>query len=258
MTREEMILQQHDPEFLKKRRRERRWLKVALGIGVVAVVIGSLAIAGYFKNEGRVTTIEKYACAKDPVHPTDECEVIRRALAKNERIATACIAHQRVEGTKGRFCPIWFIPRPGRPAVGKADSAAPPAREGGSPAPAGSRPSGPRGSSEVAAGQGDSGRNASSPGKQPSHPKETPRTVPSPAPAPASTATQPETSSPGSSEGNGNSESSKANPIAEGAGSAVEGVGEVVQETGESVNGVVDGVAGKACGLVGASCAGSP
>lgn len=104
---------------------------------------------------------------------------------------------------------------------------------------------------------GDQGSNnsggTSKPHGRPPKSSPAPSSAPAPQAAPTSTA-QPETSSPGSSEGNGNSEDSKANPIAEGAGSAVKGVGEVVQETGESVNGVVDGVAGKACGLVGASC----
>lgn len=123
MTREEAILQQHDPEFLKKRKRERLWLRAALGVGIMAVIVGSLAIAGYFKNEGRVTKIEKSACAQDPRNPTKECEGIREALARNESIAVSCIQHQRVEGTKGRRCPKWYIDRERGVSAGEESAA---------------------------------------------------------------------------------------------------------------------------------------
>ncbi len=157
MTKEE-LLERSDPDFLKRTRRERFWIKVLGGVALIAFVFAVLAIAGYFKNEGRVTKIEKSACAQDPRDPTEECENLRQALAKNESIKAHCIAHQRVEGTKGRFCPEWYVPRPGAPAVADGAELAAAGAGGGDasqqPSNNGHQQPGPRGGGDTGGGNG--------------------------------------------------------------------------------------------------------
>jgi len=51
----------------------------------------------------------KTSCTRDP--SSDACGKIRQEVARAEPLENPCISHQRVEGTRGRNCPRFFIPR---------------------------------------------------------------------------------------------------------------------------------------------------
>jgi hypothetical protein len=228
-------------------------------VGVVAAVC-ALSLYTFSVNvqqgdditnvHNEVTRIQKTPCGQHPADPSRRCEHLRQELAASESIVAGCIAHQRVEGTKGRNCPRFYVDvrSPGTSESVVGASPGPPTTTGRS---AGKAPGGVTVPSEGGAGNGAGAQQPSSAGARPPSPSHPP------APSDNSDGPPPP-NTPGNSDGSGNSESSKANPVAEGAGKAVEDVGaaagDVVKEAGETVNGAVEGVTGKACGLVGANC----
>jgi hypothetical protein len=234
MTNEE-ILRQHDPGFLKGRRWERR-LIVALAL-FTALAFGGAAVAvvGTFKNETRITNVERSACAQDP--DGEDCQRIKRESDRQRSVADSCIAFEKVDRdgrllrlTRCRVGPsevqanskeVQNLDKgdgvdlttnspgngPGQLPAGHSHPApqehghgtAPtPPQHGGSPAPTGSAMAAPGG--EPAAVEADQG-----------------------------------TGSTGSSAGE--AETARPNPI-------TESVGGILEETGEAVNGVLCGATG--------------
>lgn len=190
-------------------------------------------------------------CGEDP--GGTRCAEQRQAVARAEPIRNPCIEHQRVEGTRGRNCPRFYVKRPG--SQGPSFNAG---GISGTQAPTGEGVNVPTGGDQDGSVQGGvGGQGDGHSGGHKSGPKSTePSAQADSGDVPADTGA--DISTPGNSEGNGSSESSKANPVAEGVGSVVDGVGETVQETGqnanETVNGAVEGVTGKACEALGTSC----
>ncbi|HYJ22617.1 MAG TPA: hypothetical protein VEW07_11425 [Solirubrobacterales bacterium] len=84
---------------------------LALMIGVLAVAI-SINAERRNEEQGRdITKIQKTPCT---LHPEgDACTRIRERIARKGDLKNPCIEHQRVEGTKGRNCDRFFIPRDG-------------------------------------------------------------------------------------------------------------------------------------------------
>src|SRR4029077_5591140 len=91
----------------------RRLLVVVVGLTclgtVYAIAVNVNQGADITNVHNDVTKVERSACAKDPTHPSAECEEIRRQVDRHESIVGACIQHQRVTGTRGRNCPRFYI-----------------------------------------------------------------------------------------------------------------------------------------------------
>jgi hypothetical protein len=188
-----------------------------------------------------VTKIQKTPCGKSPTNPTHRCEELRQALAASESIVAECIAHQRVEGTKGRNCDHYYVD----------------VRLGGSPDP----------NLHVLSDRSTPGRGADQPRSTGHH-----QSAPTPSPGgghpDASDGTDhgdgkrsdppPPAATPGSSTGS-SAGSSPTNPTQEQPPSAtgtmpstVEAAGGAVKEAGEGVGGAVEGVGkGVDCALRG-------
>jgi len=208
----------------------------------IGFVLGfTLILVVGLRGENTRNIVTDSPCAKEA---SAECQNIKQRSDEERSVSSTCVLFYKVD-KGGKLLKLTKCevkqPRGGGGAI-----------EPGRVAPVGA---------EAASGRPDRGRGDSTSTVVP------PKGGGKPPSAPASGGTNgepsrgdpaPAAASPGKSEGHGNSESSKANPIAEGAGKAVEDVGsaagDVVGETGDSVNHAVEGVTGKACGPLGASC----
>lgn len=230
MTRDE-TLEQLAPDFLKSRRREKRWIFGLAAVAIIALVGAAVAVVAEVSTihtETRVTKIEKSACAQVAEHPNavplevrNECEGIRQSIAKSEALAGPCILHQRATGTKGANCPKVYVPLSGKPSPG--GDASTPSTGHSQPAP----PSG-----------GAPGHGGSVAPHGPHGPVKLPETPSSP---PSQTGPEQETSAPPVS-----GSATPTHPIR----STVEQVGSTVQETGKTAGEAVGKVTCTATSLL--------
>lgn len=271
-------LREEDPDMA-------RWVArirfVTTAIAVVACIALIAAVGSNVWNWGQdknitnvhneVTRFEKSACAKDPTHPSEECEEIRRKVDRYESIVGACIIHQRVTGEKGRNCPRLFVDianegapesRPSDVSPRGGDASQSPTSATQQPAPGSpAQPKvSPGGSTKTAPPPRDG---SSSPGTSGGHSDGAPDNPSSSAPS----------SSPGSSSSSTTvierttpaaptSPSSPAEPVAPVApervvptlGEVVGSVGTTVEEVGATATGTVEGVTSKACEATGLLC----
>jgi hypothetical protein len=101
-------LQDSDPEFARTLKRLRAAsyglaaaIVLAAGLGLWAVVVNS-------EQATQITKIQKTPCT---LHPEGKaCSAIKERLARHGSLKSPCIEHQRVEGTKGRNCPHFYVP----------------------------------------------------------------------------------------------------------------------------------------------------
>jgi hypothetical protein len=77
--------------------------------GLSALAVVAVVALGIYSQK---TFVAKSACTKDV--SSAACAKIREEVARAEPLTNPCISHQRVEGTKGRNCPRFFVPRPGQ------------------------------------------------------------------------------------------------------------------------------------------------
>lgn len=239
------VLAQHDPKFLRARRRE-RWAIVGVAILAVAGVIAAgISIAKIVQTEKRVTKVEHSACAQATEHPNDvaafrECSLIRASTNRREPIRNPCISYERVTGEKGRNCPQKFTAKPPEVTVtpvapASADTGTAPAEGGGaiqSP-PTGTQQPGPQGGGAQHGG----GQTGGSEPEPPDPPSDTEPSASAPAPIASEAPAEPEQTPPPSFPESTPSEPAPEHPIAS-------AVGGLVEETGEAANGVLCGVTG--------------
>lgn len=101
-------LQDSDPEFARTLKRLRvasyglaAAIILAAGLGLWAVVVNS-------EQATQITKIQKTPCTLNPEGKA--CTTIKERLARHGSLKSPCIEHQRVEGTKGRNCPQFYVP----------------------------------------------------------------------------------------------------------------------------------------------------
>jgi hypothetical protein len=240
MTRDE-TLAEFDPEFLKGRQRERRWIGGLGALAILALIAAAVSFALSLKTETRVTNFEKSACAKNTTDPTPECEEIRQEIAKHEGIKGPCILHQRVTGERGRNCPQFFVSR----SQLQASSTEVPSLKNGSGGEAATGPGG----SDAAPAPGDPVDDGPDHPTKPGQPRHDPPSAP-PNSGNEGGSAPVEQGGPQGSEGSASSES----PASEQSGSetrhesVLESAGATV---GEVVNGAGQVVEAAGCGLAG-------
>lgn len=76
---------------------------VSAGAAAILSVFLTIALGLY----SQATYVTKTACNRNPSGA--ECAKLRQEVARAEPIENPCISHQRVEGTKGRNCPRFYI-----------------------------------------------------------------------------------------------------------------------------------------------------
>ncbi len=219
---------------------------VGLGAAVVANVV-NVGQGNEIRNvHNDVTRIQKTPCSRSPGRPNSKCERMRQQLARGESIVSACIAHQRVTGSKGRNCSRYFVdvgrggdPEPIGPST--ARGVLPAGKRSPTPGSlAGSIKSNP--STPPADGHQPGGVSAPGRGGHQTNPAPAPSTgspaggreVPQPSagasPSSSSSATV-------TTEAATGSEPPPAHSVLEAAGASLEEVGEAVGDALESVNG---------------------
>ena len=100
-------LQDSDPEFARTLKRLRvasyglaAAIVLAAGLGLWAVVVNS-------QQATQITKIQKTPCTLTPEGKA--CTTIKERIARHGSLKNPCIEHQRVEGTKGRNCPRFYV-----------------------------------------------------------------------------------------------------------------------------------------------------
>ena len=184
-------LQDSDPEFARTLKRLRvasyglaAAIVLAAGLGLWAVVVNS-------EQATQITKIQKTPCTLDAEGKA--CTTIKERIARHGSLKNPCIEHQRVEGTKGRNCPQFYV-RPSQREVqanSKEVQNLELGSEGQPPNAAGGRTGG------VGPSHGDS-TEPPAPGKGGAKGGEAPAITPAPAQTPASAqpAPQPEPEAP--------------------------------------------------------------
>ena len=185
-------------------------------------VVGALLVAAAFAGLAArgESTRDLSPCAENPRGKA--CAEQRQAVARAEPIRNPCIEHQRVEGTRGRYCPRFFVRR----HQDGADRVASAGAEGGEAQQSphkGSQQHGPRGGGHHQGG-GDPGAADPAP------------TSPAADPSPTgSSAGSPPSSTPPSSE----HPKGPVEQAADSATDAVDQVKEATEEVGKTVCGTV-------------------
>jgi len=241
-----------DPKFARsvKRLRMASWLfglgaLLALAFSIWAVAVNFFQSADITNVHNDVTRIQKTPCSRHPAQPSQACEELRQALAASESIVAECIAHQRVEGTRGRNCKRFYVDVDlgGAPELqhqgGDAHQTGSTGHQQPSPSPSGGGGSGTeagKGGGHVAPAPGSGGGGGPSPAADGGR---------APAAAPASGGSGGQQSSAPPPPPASEAADSEPHPLPE----AVEAAGGAVGETGEAAQGVVEGT-GKAAGCV--------
>ena len=101
-------LQDSDPEFARTLKRLRAASYGLAAAIVLAASLGLWAVVVNSEQATQITKIQKTPCTVDPEGKA--CTMIKERIARHGSIKNPCIEHQRVEGTKGRNCPQFFIP----------------------------------------------------------------------------------------------------------------------------------------------------
>jgi len=99
-----------DPEYVKRERRREIRFWGSLFLAFVAIAGATWAVVVNGRQDTQLTRIEQSACAEDPAGR--KCAELRAEIAEAEPLRNPCISHQRVEGTKGRNCPRFYISSP--------------------------------------------------------------------------------------------------------------------------------------------------
>lgn len=198
-----------------------------LGALLVAAALFGLAARG--ENTRALSP-----CSESP--RGDACSNQREAIARAERLKNPCIQHQRVEGTKGRYCPKFYVHRSRGPSFNAKPSS-------GGDAPTGSTGTllpGPR--EGGANGDLDPGKQRGGAGGGSGGRGESPAPSPSPAPVPSESTS---TSSPGRSGDAPGDPGPPASPSPGTVPSTLDATGGAVKEVGEGAGKAVEGT-GKA------------
>jgi|GEM_PF-2598215 len=244
-------LRNSDPEFARSVARLRGAVIFLLAAtGFVAAMTANIVNVGQghgIRNvHNEVTRIQKTPCGKHPADPSKRCETLRQALAASESIVAECIAHQRVEGTRGRNCKRFYVDvdLDGAPELqrqgGDAQQTGSTGHQQPSPSPSGGGGKGTEAGKGGGSGGNEGGHAQGHPGGQ--NPAQT-------SPAPTS---QGNSGSASADTGldirppAGEAATPEPHPLPE----TVEAAGGAVGETGEAAQGVVESVGETACKVV--------
>lgn len=216
-------LQDSDPEFARTLKRLRAASYGLAAAIILAAALGLWAVVVNSEQATQITKIQKTPCTLNPEGKA--CSTIKERIARHGSLKNPCIEHQRVEGTKGRNCPHFYVPPSQRQLQAKPESIQG-SQQGGEDQPAPSPAGSPGGASPPKTG--------SHKAPAPQHPgSKAPPAPPSPGSSGEQSPVAPAPSSDVASEGTGANFSPENLPPASGP------VKSTLEQTGETIHSIV-------------------